>query len=141
MAPPSCIFCDISSGKVPQTKLEVETDEYVIFKDIKPASTYHYLAVPKQHYESLEVLNKSHDGLITRMEDGLKKFLVSKNINTSDALFGFHLPPFITVKHLHMHAIAPRSEIGIIYRMVFRPSTPWFKTVSESRDYLKRNEL
>lgn len=54
-----CIFCDIVDGKSPNTKIEVETDEYVIFKDIRPASTYHYLCVTKRHIESLKALTKN----------------------------------------------------------------------------------
>lgn len=53
-----CIFCDIVAGKLPDTKIEVETEEFVIFKDIKPASTYHYLAVTKKHIESLKTMTK-----------------------------------------------------------------------------------
>lgn len=55
MAP--CIFCQIASH-TKGAEIEVETDEYVIFKDIKPASTHHYLAVPKRHVESLKTMTK-----------------------------------------------------------------------------------
>lgn len=53
-----CVFCDIVDGKSLDTKIEVETDEYVIFKDIRPASTYHYLCVTKKHIQSLKALSK-----------------------------------------------------------------------------------
>lgn len=53
-----CVFCDIVAGKMPNTTIEVETEEYVIFKDIKPASTFHYLCVTKKHIESLKVMTK-----------------------------------------------------------------------------------
>ncbi|XP_017114877.1 histidine triad nucleotide-binding protein 3 [Drosophila elegans] len=139
MAEDNCIFCNISSGQEPTSVLEVETDEFVIFKDIKPASQHHYLAVTKKHYNSLKVLDKSHDPLVTRMESGLKEFLTSKGISVQDALFGFHLPPFITVNHLHMHAIAPRSEMGFLSRLIFRPSA-WFKTADDARLYLSQKE-
>ncbi|XP_026844174.1 histidine triad nucleotide-binding protein 3 [Drosophila persimilis] len=139
MATDNCLFCNIASGQDAATKLEIETDEFVIFRDIKPASTHHYLAVTKQHYSSLKSLNKSHDGLVTRMEEGLKRFLEDKGISETDALFGFHLPPFITVGHLHMHAIAPRSEMGFFARMMFRPSA-WFKTTNDAHLYLRSKE-
>ncbi|KAH8297787.1 hypothetical protein KR054_010012 [Drosophila jambulina] len=125
----NCIFCNISSGKDSGTVLETETDEYVIFKDIKPASTHHYLAVTKQHFPSLKDLDNSHQDLVTRLEDGLREFLKGQGLATEDVLFGFHLPPFISVRHLHMHAIAPRAEMGFLSRLVFRPSSVWFKTV------------
>lgn len=58
-----CIFCEISAGKQPTTVIEFEHDDFVIFKDIKPSSTYHYLAVPKRHVESLKALTKNDIGL------------------------------------------------------------------------------
>ncbi|KAH8405028.1 hypothetical protein KR222_005088 [Zaprionus bogoriensis] len=135
MAQPNCIFCDISAGKT-DTVLELETEEFVIFKDIRPATRYHYLIVPKQHYESLKVLDKSHKRLVSRMQDELMRFLDSKGCSTDDTLLGFHLPPFISVKHLHMHGIAPRSEMSFLSRMVYRPSSLWFKTVRSSAEYV-----
>ncbi|XP_023307532.2 adenosine 5'-monophosphoramidase HINT3-like [Lucilia cuprina] len=135
MAP--CIFCDIVAGKSPNTKLEVETDEYVIFKDIKPASTYHYLCVTKRHIESLKVMTKEDIPLVNRMEEGLKGFFKSQDIDLNDALFGFHMPPFISVKHLHMHGIAPRSNMSWTNSFMFKPSSYWFKTVEDARQYLQ----
>ncbi|XP_017065144.1 histidine triad nucleotide-binding protein 3 [Drosophila eugracilis] len=139
MADDNCIFCKIASGNDPTSVLEVETDEFVIFKDIKPASQHHFLAVTKEHYNSLKELDKSHDPLVARMESSLKEFLAAKGISAEDALFGFHLPPFITVKHLHMHAIAPRSEMGFLSRLIFRPSV-WFKTAADAHLYLSQKE-
>lgn len=55
----SCIFCDIVNGKT-DTVLEMESDDFAIFKDIKPAAQHHYLIVPKEHYDSLKALNESH---------------------------------------------------------------------------------
>eukprot|EP00099_Drosophila_melanogaster_P000762 NP_001033848.1 uncharacterized protein Dmel_CG34015 [Drosophila melanogaster] len=139
MADDNCIFCLISDGRIPSTVLEVENDDFVIFQDIKPASQHHYLAVTKKHYASLKDLNKSHDSLVQLMENALKDLLVSKGVSVDDALFGFHLPPFITVKHLHMHAISPRTQMTFLSKMIFRPSV-WFKTVDEARIYLSQKE-
>lgn len=58
-----CLFCNIANGRKPPVKLLYENEEYAILKDKYPASTHHYLAIPKQHYTSLKVLNKSHVGL------------------------------------------------------------------------------
>lgn len=44
-----CVFCDILEGKFPQTNLEFSNENIVVFKDIKPASDFHYLAVSKKH--------------------------------------------------------------------------------------------
>lgn len=48
-----CIFCDIVAGKVPGTIIEYSNENIVIFKDIKPASDYHYLAVPRNHMQNV----------------------------------------------------------------------------------------
>ncbi|XP_037826955.1 histidine triad nucleotide-binding protein 3-like [Lucilia sericata] len=134
-----CIFCDIVAGKSPNTKLEVETDEYVIFKDIKPASTYHYLCVTKRHIESLKVMTKEDIPLVNRMEEGLKGFFKSQDIDLNDALFGFHMPPFISVKHLHMHGIAPRSNMSWTNSFMFNHLHIGLKTVEDARQYLEIN--
>lgn len=63
------------------------------------------------------------------MEQSLKGFLKSKDIDTNDALYGFHMPPFISVKHVHMHAIAPRSNMTWANSFMFKPGSYWFKTV------------
>lgn len=44
-----CIFCDIVAGKSQETIIEFSNEHIVIFRDIRPASEHHYLAVPKTH--------------------------------------------------------------------------------------------
>ncbi|XP_034482254.1 histidine triad nucleotide-binding protein 3-like [Drosophila innubila] len=134
MSPSDCIFCDISSGKS-DTILEVETDEFAIFKDIRPASKHHYLIVTKEHYESLMTLDKSHGKMILRMEKAMKDFFKSKGISLKEAVFGFHMPPFISVKHLHLHGVSPYSKV-ILNHYRFEPSAPWFKNAKEAQAYL-----
>ncbi|KAH8392487.1 hypothetical protein KR215_009497, partial [Drosophila sulfurigaster] len=147
-SPAKCLFCQFANGNRTPPVLEFENDEYVIFKDIRPASTYHYLAIPKKHYESLKVLNKSHVGLgkskvgliyilllfthvflVSRMYSGMVDFLGSKGIDTSDAVIGFHIPPFISQHHLHLHGISPISEMGFWDRINFLTNSFWFKSV------------
>lgn len=59
----TCVFCDIIAGKCPETRVEYSNDNIVIFKDIKPASDYHYLAVPKAHMENVRSLNENQRDL------------------------------------------------------------------------------
>lgn len=51
-----CIFCDIVAGKSPETIIEFSNEHIVIFKDIRPASDHHYLAVPKNHMHNVRSL-------------------------------------------------------------------------------------
>lgn len=68
------------------------------------------------------------------MEDSLKEVLKQKNVDMNDILFGFHWPPFTSVKHIHMHGIAPASKMNWKARLIFKPDTLWFCTV---RDFNK----
>lgn len=43
--------------------------------------------------------------------------------------FGFHYP-FVMISHLHLHVISPVSEMGFFGRLLFRPNSYWFVTVS-----------
>ncbi|EDW78087.2 uncharacterized protein Dwil_GK24814 [Drosophila willistoni] len=137
-----CKFCDFANRRQgPPPVLLVETDEYVIFKDIAPASKYHYLAIPKLHFESLNALNKSHYGLVKRMEEGMIEFLKTKNVDANnDTIIGFHIPPFISVSHLHLHGISPASEMSLLNKINFMESF-WFKSAKSAREILEHREL
>lgn len=43
---------------------------------------------------------------------------------------GFHWPPFNTVNHLHLHLISPTENMPFIKRMMFKPDSFWFVSVS-----------
>uniref|UniRef100_A0A336LHK8 Adenosine 5'-monophosphoramidase HINT3 n=1 Tax=Culicoides sonorensis TaxID=179676 RepID=A0A336LHK8_CULSO len=131
----SCIFCQIVNKKSDSTTIEHETDNIVIFKDIRPASDFHYLAVTKTHIPDPKSLTVDHKELIEEMRDGLKLVLEKHSANLGDTLFGFHWPPFNSVKHLHMHGIHPASTMGFLKRMIFKPESVWFKTT----DYVLNN--
>ncbi|XP_017130091.1 histidine triad nucleotide-binding protein 3 [Drosophila elegans] len=136
-----CFFCDFANHrKGPPPVLEVETDEYVIFKDKYPAAQHHYLAIPKEHFDSFQVLNGSHLGLVQRMEAGMMEFLRSKNIDPKQAIIGFHLPPFISVRHLHLHGIYPPSDMNIGNTISFMSSF-WFKKSEDAIRELEGREL
>ncbi|KAH8248670.1 hypothetical protein KR032_002012 [Drosophila birchii] len=130
--PQDCFFCDFAhhrpSSRGPNPNLEVETEDYVIFKDKYPAAQHHYLAIPKEHLESFSVLNRSHLELVQRMELGMIELFRSKNLDPDEAILGFHIPPFISVKHLHLHGIYPPSDMSFLNKINFLPSF-WFKKV------------
>lgn len=55
----------------------------------------------------------------------------------SEISYGFHVPPFNSVKHLHMHGIAPKSKMGFIGRMIFKPNSIWYKSIDYVVDNIK----
>lgn len=48
----SCIFCRIAAGQAQSWKV-YENERVYAFLDIHPASEYHTLVIPKQHYENV----------------------------------------------------------------------------------------
>lgn len=74
MASTKCIFCDIVSGTSPAT-IVYQDSELIAFNDIKPVTNHHFLIVPKEHYDSINVLNASNIVL------GENAFPVKRNMN------------------------------------------------------------
>lgn len=62
----NCIFCKIIAGKSPGDILYKDED-IIIFKDIKPASKYHFLAVPIKHIENVSTLTSEHSNLCKKL--------------------------------------------------------------------------
>lgn len=58
-----------------------------------------------------------------------KQILNEKGCSENDILLGFHCPPFNSVQHLHLHVLAPASQMTFLRRMIFKPNTWWFSTV------------
>lgn len=64
------------------------------------------------------------------MKQQLEEIFRSKGQNLDDVSYGFHWPPFISVKHLHMHGIGPMSKMSYFKRyVVFQRNNLWYRTV------------
>ncbi|XP_072946969.1 adenosine 5'-monophosphoramidase HINT3-like [Epargyreus clarus] len=120
-----CVFCNIAN-KLEDTEILYEDDEVCVFRDIKPASSYHILTIPKRHIEDAKSLTPADKDLVARMLSVSQELLSKNNLSVEDARFGYHWPPFRSVHHLHLHTIAPESEMGFISRMIFKKDSYWF---------------
>lgn len=132
----NCIFCKIVEKTSP-SEIKFENDEILIFKDIKPAAKYHFLSIPKEHIVNVNSLTTSdHKRLLdTLMSEG-KRILQEQGGDVNDCLLGFHLPPFNTVGHLHLHVIAPVSNLSFLQRWILKPNTWWFATAEQIQEKL-----
>ena len=110
--PDECVFCKKIAEADPNAFVYQDA-ELVVFKDWKPAARQHLLVVPRKHITSARVLTGEDAGLARRMLEVGKKVVgggaaeKSENETTSGentTRFGYHLPPFNSVDHLHMHA-------------------------------------
>ena len=103
-----CIFCKVAKGIAPSWKV-YENDHAYAFLDINPATRYHTLVIPKQHYTNM----------LDITEDALKEVMsvVKKVTDLYQEKLGLENIQYITntgaeaqqdVFHFHMH-IVPRS--------------------------------
>lgn len=114
----SCTFCGIvESGPNPIIR---ETDQFLVFEDRDPSAAQHLLIIPKFHIGSADDLTISDLPMLQQMV-GLANELFD------DAVLGFHLPPFTSVDHLHLHVI--KRPFKSFWRGIKYPadlSVPWF---------------
>ncbi|GIY66881.1 histidine triad nucleotide-binding protein 3 [Caerostris darwini] len=122
-----CLFCCI---KDKSTEIIFEDEEYLAFRDIKPATSHHYLIIPKSHMTNTSSLLPSDIPIVKRLVEIGEIILKNNSASISDARFGFHVPPFNSIRHLHLHAISCVNEMGFISRLIFKPDSYWFITAS-----------
>ncbi|XP_023128186.1 adenosine 5'-monophosphoramidase HINT3-like isoform X1 [Amphiprion ocellaris] len=121
-----------------EAEIMKENNELVCFKDIDPAAPHHYLVVPKRHIYSCFSLHKGHICLVERMAEMGKAVLREQGITDMKvARLGFHMPPYISVGHLHLHVIAPASQISEYMGYKFIPGTESFITEESLRKHLQ----
>jgi len=97
----SCKFCDASAEN--GFNVVYEDESFLAFQDRRPAAQHHYLVIPRKHIESIKDLTQLDAQLIKQMNEVghtvLNNLGVPENLRKS----GFHIPPFNSVYHLHLH--------------------------------------
>ncbi|GJE94519.1 HIT-like protein [Phanerochaete sordida] len=109
---PTCVFCDVSREK--GFDVVWEDDAFVAFADRSPAARHHMLVVPKRHVESVRTLVPSDASMVQRMAAAGHALLDARGVPAADRRLGFHIPPFNSVGHLHLHVQ------GLPYKNVWR---------------------
>ncbi|XP_056620687.1 adenosine 5'-monophosphoramidase HINT3-like isoform X1 [Triplophysa dalaica] len=110
----TCVFCTIANGDCPQTNILFIDEDFVCFQDIYPGAAHHYLVVPKKHIHSCKSLEADDISLVKKMAEIGRRMLKSNNVtDLEDISLGFHVPPYISVPHLHLHVLAPYSQLYI----------------------------
>ncbi len=114
-----CVFCRITS-KHPDTPATVvkENSKYVSFVPLRRATDFHLLISPKKHISTIQNLSSKLDAAMLReMIDFANYSLASIDPSydylaesaSADVLYCFHVPPYNSIDHLHLHAIGNNS--------------------------------
>ncbi len=107
-----CIFCKIIAGEIP-AKLVYEDDVCVVFNDISPQAPTHLLAIPREHFDSLDKAGENHKETLGHLlltcariarekgfaEDGYRT-VVNTNAGGGQTVF-----------HLHVHLLGGRQFV------------------------------
>lgn len=119
----------IANDQDKETKVIKKNKKLVCFRDIYPAAPHHYLVIPVQHIHSCFSLHRGHIGLVQQMAEMGKAVLHEQGItDMMDIRLGFHQPPYTSVDHLHLHVLAPTSQILGYLMYKFIPRTDRFVT-------------
>ncbi|KAM7294303.1 putative histidine triad nucleotide binding protein [Ixodes scapularis] len=113
-------------------------EEYVVFRDIHPASTHHYLVVPKMHIRSVKGLTPADIPLVRRLIDIGQQVLLEKGGTLDSLRMGFHWPPFTSINHLHLHIISPTEQMSTLSKVIYMPGSAWFCPVDDAIAYIER---
>ena len=113
-------FGQILRGEIPALVLE-ETRQLLAFQDRTPKAKLHGLIIPKAFLPNVVSLTSNNMTLLVEMETiahNLLQRYEPEAYQNQDFILCFHIPPFNSVDHLHLHVLAPASEMSWKYRYV-----------------------
>lgn len=117
-------FGDILRGIGP-ARILYENDNVLAFVDRTPQSkTLHALVIPKRYIPTIVELEPSDVPLVKEMKAVGELLLQQYKCDTNYRMV-FHVPPYNTVDHLHLHVLC-NNDLSIFGRTVkYVYDTPW----------------
>ena len=98
-----CLFCKILAGEIPSDKI-YEDDKVYVFKDIYPKADVHLLIIPREHIDSLNELDESHDDIMAYMIRLLPKLAKEQGLDSGfRTIINTGSGGGQEVFHLHIH--------------------------------------
>ncbi|KAF9292479.1 hypothetical protein BGZ68_005162 [Mortierella alpina] len=150
-----CVFCEIVEGRIPGkiiykaghltgpcSAMERKPDNNIVaFDDINPSSETHILIVPVAHVESVKTLapTTEHQGLLEMMRLKAIDLLKERGHDPEDTntRLGFHVPPFNTVGHLHLHVLGGEFK-SRFRKMKYEPKRMWYMDLAQLQADLEK---
>ena len=137
------VFGSILRGELP-ARTFLETKDLVVFEDIAPRAPLHALAIPKRYIRSVFDLEQHHLPLLLEMKEQATKLIAEthpKAFRNGDYVLCFHVPPFNSVDHIHLHILAPASQMGPFYRYIkYNTRTRWCTDIDTVVTRLRNNQ-
>jgi diadenosine tetraphosphate (Ap4A) HIT family hydrolase len=123
------VFGAILRGELPAVTL-AESSRLLAIQDKKPRAPFHALIIPKAFVGSVFDVAQQDDDWFQEMKIMALELLVrTQHFDASaspDYRLCFHIPPFHSVDHLHLHVLAPLSQMNWYDRYIkYNPQTRW----------------
>ncbi|CAI5732239.1 unnamed protein product [Hyaloperonospora brassicae] len=153
----SCRFCEIL--RTTAEPLLYQDEHVVVFRPLRPIVPSHVLIVPRTHIRNVNRLAATHRGLLARMHHVAKMVLTRefeaktepecvglqlgelKDIHgpTHRIHYTFHVPPFNSIDHVHMHAfLDDPSSLGCYGRLKYRTTSWWCRSYDQVMTRLEK---
>ena len=140
------VFGRILEGKLPCSKIS-ETETTFTFRDRTPKAPLHALVIPKTFIRSVYELEPGPALDVQLLEEMKRNALETiqleqpKSYEEEDFILCFHVPPFISVGHLHLHVLAPASEMKFHYRYgKYQVGTLWCTSLETVMDLMSEGK-
>ena len=100
-----CIFCKISKGEIPSTKI-YEDEDVLAFRDIHPKAPIHFLIIPKKHIQSLAHAEPEDSALWGKMLSLTRQLAIQEGaLNGFRVIINTGSDGGQEVDHLHIHVL------------------------------------
>ena len=103
-----CLFCKISSGKIPADKV-YEDDRIIAFRDISPQAPLHVLIVPRKHLATLNDADEQDRDLLGHILLTAKRIAADEGVQTGYRVVNnCGASAGQSVFHIHFHVLGGR---------------------------------
>ena len=105
-----CLFCKISKGEIPSTKV-YEDDDFYAFKDIAPVAPVHVLVIPKKHIANIASLTPDDADVAGKMLYTIQKVAQILGLDTDGyrVVFNTGEKAGQTVHRMHAHILGGKE--------------------------------
>jgi histidine triad (HIT) family protein len=106
-----CIFCGILNGQEPGNVIHRDdVREFALIENIHPEGAIHWLAVPFEHFDSVETLSQTNRERLLQLVDFAMTQTKAQTTDFPELVNGFtiklHCGPFGTLSHAKLHILS-----------------------------------
>ena len=103
-----CLFCKISAGEIPSTKV-YEDEICYAFLDIAPQAPVHFLVVPKAHIGSVSEITPENSAVVAHIFEVIAKITKERGLDSYRVVSNIGQQAGQSVFHLHFHVLSGRD--------------------------------